>query len=106
MNLETMERREPLTPETMDRRRRRLAWRASHRGTKEMDLILGGFARERLAALDASGLDALEALIGVPDNELLAWILGRSAVPARYDTEVMAALRRFTLRSGGDAAPR
>ena len=37
-------------------RRRRAAYRACHRGTKEMDLILGRFAVARLPDMPAAGL--------------------------------------------------
>lgn len=80
--------------DTMEARRRRLAWRAAHRGTREMDLLLGGFVTARIGDMDDAALDQLEALIEVPDDLLYAWIAGREPVPADYDTELMAALRR------------
>lgn len=78
-----------------DERRRRILFRAWHRGMREMDLIMGRFAEERLNGMDADDLDRFEALIEVPDRDLLAWLTGREPVPSNYDTAVFAALRAF-----------
>ena len=40
----------------LDTRRRRLLFRATHRGTYENDLMIGGFVRADLDALDAAEL--------------------------------------------------
>jgi antitoxin CptB len=62
-------------------RRKRLAWRATHRGIREMDLILGGFVLRHLHALAEADLDALEAIIELPDQELLDWATRQQPVP-------------------------
>lgn len=62
--------------EGLDARRKRLLFRCWHRGTKEMDLILGRFADSELAGLSDSELTALEALIEVPDPDLYAALSG------------------------------
>ena len=69
----------------LDLRRRRLHFRAWHRGMREVDLLLGRFVDARLDALDGAELAALEELLDLPDNDLLAWIMdeGQSA-PERY----------------------
>ena len=76
-------------------RRKRLAFRAWHRGTKEMDFILGTFADRQLEGLDNAGLDRFEALIDVPDQDLYNWVTGREPVPDEYDNDIMAELRSF-----------
>ena len=78
-----------------DERRRRILFRAWHRGMREMDLIMGRFAEERLNAMSDADLDVFELLIEVPDRDLLAWITDRDEVPVNYDTEVFRALRAF-----------
>lgn len=77
----------------IDLRRRRLAFRAHHRGIKEMDLILGRYVDDHLQTLDGERLSMLEALIEVPDRDLYYWISGREPVPAEYDNAVMAELK-------------
>jgi antitoxin CptB len=64
-----------------DSRRRRLLFRATHRGTYENDLMIGGFVRARLASFDAAELDDLEALLELPDPLLADWLTGRRPLP-------------------------
>ncbi len=75
--------------ENPDVRRKRLLWRASHRGIKEMDLILGGFAKTRIAVMDEAELDELEAIIELPDQELLSWATKMAPVPAEHASELL-----------------
>ena len=73
-------------------RRRRIAFRAGRRGTHENDLLLGRFASRHLAAMDASELDAFEAILDLPDVDLFDWIAGRAPVPAEHDTPMLRRL--------------
>lgn len=82
-------------PETIETRRKRLLWRASHRGMREMDLLLGGFARAHIESLSATGLDELETIIGLPDQELLGWVLGDIPVPPPQATPTLRALLTY-----------
>lgn len=70
--------------ETHDIRLRRLRMRSWRRGTKEMDLILGGFADRCLAGLTAGELDRHEALMEEADQDLYAWISGATPLPAQH----------------------
>lgn len=76
-------------------RRRRLAYRASHRGTKEMDWLLGRYAEAVLETSTAAELDVIEMLIALPDPELHGWILDPSAITDRRVAEAIARIRRF-----------
>ena len=60
----------------LDDRRKRLLFRCWHRGTREMDLILGRFADAEIAHLTGDELDQLERLIEVPDPDLYAALTG------------------------------
>ena len=66
----------------LDDRRKRLRFRAWHRGTREMDLVLGRFVDANAAALTDGEIETLEALMEVPDPELYLWIAGTADVPA------------------------
>lgn len=66
----------------LETRRRRLLYRATHRGTFENDLMVGGFVRAHLDAFDPSELDALEELLELPDTDLADWLTGRRPMPA------------------------
>ncbi|MBC8037880.1 MAG: succinate dehydrogenase assembly factor 2 [Rhizobiales bacterium] len=75
--------------ENSDTRRKRLLWRASHRGIKEMDLLLGGFAKARIAAMGEVDLAQLEAIIELPDQELLSWATKVSPVPVEHASALL-----------------
>ena len=70
--------------EVREARLRRMRMRSWRRGTKEMDLLLGPFADERLAGMDAPALDLYEALLGEADGDLYAWVAEREAPPAAF----------------------
>ncbi|MBM3516613.1 MAG: succinate dehydrogenase assembly factor 2 [Alphaproteobacteria bacterium] len=76
-------------------RRKRLLFRSTHRGIKELDILLGGFAGRHLDALTAKQLDRYEGLLEEADPDLLAWVVGRRPVPAAIDHDVMTMLRAF-----------
>ncbi len=64
-----------------DSRIKRALYRAHHRGTKEMDLILGRFADSELAGLGEAELDAFEALMVSSDQHIDGWLKGGDAPP-------------------------
>jgi len=77
---------------SVDDRRKRLLYRSSHRGMKEMDALLGGYARQNLDHMSASDLPAFEALMDESDNDLMDWIYERVGVP---DDKESAVLRKI-----------
>ena len=83
---------EPHSP-PLDARRRRLLFRATHRGTFENDLMLGGFLRAHLATLDDADLTELEALLELPDPDLADWLTGRAPIPPEQDTPMLRRIR-------------
>jgi antitoxin CptB len=76
-------------------RRRRAAYRATHRGTKEMDIALGRFAEAKLASMSEPALEGFERLLALPDPELQAMIWHPEAYPAGEFSELIALLRAF-----------
>ncbi|MFM8746412.1 MAG: succinate dehydrogenase assembly factor 2 [Aestuariivirga sp.] len=71
-------------------RRKRLLWRATHRGIKEMDLILGGFVTRHLAGFSLDEILELERIMDIPDQELLAWATRQTDVPAVHASPLLA----------------
>ncbi len=65
----------------LDPRRRRLLFRAHHRGTKEADLMIGAFVQRLVAGFSPAELDDLEATLEFPDVDLSDWLTGRRPVP-------------------------
>jgi len=67
--------------ETRAIRVKRLRMRAWHRGIKEMDLILGGWADRHLDSADDATLDAFEAVMAEADHDLYQWLSGQGEAP-------------------------
>ena len=81
--------------EGLDARRRRLLFRCWHRGIREMDLVLGRFADEQLAALNEAELTELERWLEIPDQQMFAWVNGMEPAPAEIETGLFRRLRDF-----------
>jgi antitoxin CptB len=84
--------------------RKKALFRAWHRGTKEMDLLLGTFADAHLATLSDADFADFEQLMEVPDRDLFAWIIEREETPGNYDTAVFRQVKAFHLAPGGIVA--
>jgi antitoxin CptB len=84
-----------ISSEGLDARRRRLLFRAWHRGTREVDLITGRFADAHIANLNESEVDDFERLMDVPEPDLLAWVMGVADTPEPYDTALFRKMRAF-----------
>jgi len=82
---------------SIDTRRRRLLYRATHCGTYENDILLGGFVRRHINAMCESELAALEVLLELPENDLADWLTGRLPIPADTDSPM---LRRVQSEAG------
>lgn len=80
-----------LTP--VDIRRRRLLFRATHRGTHETDLLVGGFVAARIDAMSDAEMDALEEVMELPDADLADWLTGRFPIPAACDSPMLQAIK-------------
>lgn len=79
----------------LDPRRRKILFRAWHRGIREMDLIMGRFADAEIGGFSEEELDTFEALIEVPDRDLFRWITGEDETPDNYDTALFRRLKTF-----------
>jgi antitoxin CptB len=103
--------------ETLAALRRKLGFRAWHRGTLEADLLIGTFADQHLADFADRELRQFERLLNENDPEIDDWMTGRQLVPKEHDNGVMALLRQFrrvprptsemsTAATGGVGGPR
>lgn len=79
--------------------RKRLRFRSWHRGTKEIDLLLGTFADQWLEAFDEGTLSRYEALLANSDPDLYAWIVGDEAAPDDVDAELIRLLKKVKTRA-------
>lgn len=81
--------------EDLDMRRRRILFRAWHRGTREMDLVMGGFCDAAISTLSEAEIDEFERLIDLPDHDLYRWVVGEEPVPADADTGLFRKMQAF-----------
>lgn len=80
---------------TEEERRKKLKFRAWRRGFREMDLLMGSFADIAIESMDTAGLDEFEHLLGVPDWEVYAWLIGQKDVPDNHRGPVLDQLIAF-----------
>jgi antitoxin CptB len=79
----------------LDDRRKRLLFRCWHRGTREMDLILGRFADAEIATLSDGELAQLEHLIEVPDPDFYAALTGNAPLSSEYASALFDRIKSF-----------
>jgi antitoxin CptB len=79
----------PGVTEDLDPRRKRIIWRATHRGIREMDFVVGTFVKQRIAASDEAELAELERILEIPDQDLMAWMTGALPVPAEQTSSLL-----------------
>jgi antitoxin CptB len=79
----------------LDDRRKRLLFRCWHRGTREMDLILGRFADIEISALSDGDLAELERLLEMPDPDLYAALTGDRPLAPEYASTLFDRIKSF-----------
>ena len=84
-----------------ENRRKRLKFRAWHRGMKEVDLVLGPFADTHVDTMDDEQLETFELLLSVPDTDLYDWLCERRTPPERYRTKLYEQIYNFSRRARG-----
>jgi antitoxin CptB len=79
----------------LEMRKRRLRFRAWHRGTKEADLLIGGFVDARLGQFSHDDVAWLEQLLDENDVDIMAWMTGTRPAPAPFDGGLMPDMRKL-----------
>ncbi len=86
----------------LDDRRKRLLFRCWHRGTREMDLILGRFADITIGSLTEDELAELERLIEIPDPDLYAALSGDELRASQYTGPLFERIKAFRPGAHGE----
>ncbi len=84
-----------ISSDGLEPRRKRALYQAWHRGTKEMDILLGEFADARIAHLSETDLLEFEVLLNEKDQDLFSWIVGSVTTPDDRKSAVWDALVAF-----------
>lgn len=85
----------PLSNEGLAAYRRKLGFRAWHRGTREADLLIGSFADRHLPEFSEQELDQFQRLLKENDPDIYEWMTGQQPVPPEHDNAVTTLLRQF-----------
>lgn len=76
-------------------RLRRIRYRAWHRGTREADMMIGGFFDRHGAGWNEEELHWFERLMEEQDVDIMAWGLGTQPVPPEWQGAQMEAFRKL-----------
>jgi len=76
-----------------DTRLKRLRFRSWHRGTREADLMIGGYFDQHGSTWTAADLDWFEALLEEQDVDIMGWAIGSIPCPPQWDGPLMHAMR-------------
>jgi antitoxin CptB len=79
----------------LENRRRRLLFRAWHRGIKELDLIFGNFVEANLDNLSHEDCEWFERLFEENDQEIIKWVTGGAEVPERFRCPLMKRVQKL-----------
>jgi antitoxin CptB len=74
---------------------KRLAWRAHHRGTREADMLIGGFFDAHSGSWSAADRALFAAMLDEQDVDIMAWAVGTAQPPARFEGPMIEALKRL-----------
>ena len=76
-------------------KRKQLIFRSWHRGTREIDLLLGKFADAHMPQFDAAQLALYDRFLNNSDPDIFNWITRQEPVPPAEDNAVVAVLLKF-----------
>ena len=77
--------------------RKRIFYRSMHRGTKEMDLLLGNFVKKYVNSLSKNELCELESLLNTDDEILYKWYLNQDTKALIPVNNITKRLKKFKL---------
>ena len=78
-----------------DHLKKKLLYQSTHRGCKELDIILGSFAKKFLMDLESKSVKQYEDLLEAPDNDIYNWVIEKNIPPKRYDTKLLNSIISF-----------
>ena len=85
---------------------KKLQFKSSHRGSKEMDILLGSFVEKYIKLFNEGELQMLEAILELDDNDIYRYALDKVTIPKEIDNRVMQLLKDFTCLLYTSPSPR
>jgi len=77
--------------------KKQIIYRATHRGSKEMDILLGQFTKKYIKDLSIEELEALNEIMSIEDDLLHEWYFNKAINKKIDDNKVSHKLRNFKL---------
>ena len=76
--------------------KKKIIYKASHRGSKEMDILLGSFINKYVELFNKNELQQFDLILDNYDDDIYQWILGKSDIPNEYQNRVFFLLLNNT----------
>ena len=76
--------------------KKKIIYKASHRGSKEMDILLGNFINKYIDLFNENELQQFDLILDNDDDDIYQWILGKSDIPNKYQNRVLFLLLNNT----------
>ena len=77
--------------------KKQIIYRATHRGTKEMDILLGNFVKKYIEEFNDNELQDLEKLLFTEDEIIYNWYFKKNFNNNISNTKVTLMLKNFKL---------
>ena len=77
--------------------KKQIIYRSTHRGTKEMDLLLGNFVKKYIDELNDEDLKDLESLLHIEDEILYKWYLEKDLNNSVPLSKISMMLKKFKI---------
>jgi antitoxin CptB len=84
----------------MDDELKALHWRAWHRGTREADIMIGGFFDAHHQGWNGEQRRWFASLLSEQDVDVMAWAIGTAAPPTRFQGPMMEAMQKLDYLQG------
>jgi len=77
--------------------KKKIIYRSTHRGSKEMDLLLGNFVKTYINIFDSNELKDLDKLLSLEDDIIFSWYFENSSNKIIPNSKVSKLLKNFKL---------
>jgi len=72
--------------------KKKITYKAAHRGSKEMDILLGNFINKYIELFNENELNIFDSILDCDDDDIYQWMIGKKDVPTRYENRVFSLL--------------
>ena len=76
----------------LETNKKKIIYKASHRGSKEMDILLGNFINKYIELFNENELNIFDSILDCDDDDIYQWMIGKKDVPTRYENRVFSLL--------------